>query len=170
MAIAGSICAVFNPALVPAAVLGSTAPDWFEPLKRNLLRQHKVKHRGSTHYLAGWVLAMLLAIFVWDYQGILFWFAFGGAVHWACDAVTVTGAPVGWWSDNNITLFGGKIKTGHSTEYMVTGIVVAICALLIWHRSSTPGGFIPFFYDWPGFFRTGLLDGLEWRDNRFRIF
>lgn len=30
IAIAASICAVFNPGAVPAAVLGSTCPDWSE--------------------------------------------------------------------------------------------------------------------------------------------
>ena len=28
--IAGAVCAVFNPLAVPAALAGSTAPDWFE--------------------------------------------------------------------------------------------------------------------------------------------
>jgi inner membrane protein len=169
IAIAGSICAVFNPLAVPAAVLGSTAPDWFEYVKQAVNRHQRVKHRGSTHYLAGWVAAMLVAHLVWDWSGWVFWFAAGGAIHWFCDALTVSGAPVGWWSDRRVTLFGGKVKTGDSSETMITVIVVLVCAGLIWMRTTTPGGFLPFFYQWGSYFDRGLIDGLEWRTNRFNV-
>lgn len=169
IAIAGSICAVFNPVAVPAAVLGSTAPDWFEFVKRAVYRNRQVKHRGSTHYLAGWIAAMLVAHLVWDWAGWVFWFATGGAIHWFCDALTVSGAPVGWWSDHRVTLFGGKVKTGDSTETIITVLVVVACAVLIWMRTTTPGGFIPFFYQWGEYFDRGLVDGLEWRTNRFNV-
>jgi len=168
IAIAASVCAVFNPLAVPAAVLGSTAPDWFESVRRAMTRQ-RVRHRAATHYLAAWVAAMLFAHLVWDIGGAVFWFAAGGAMHWVCDALTVSGAPVGWWSDRRVTLFGGKIKTGDSSEYILTGLVVLVCALLIWARASTDSGFIPFFYEWGNHYRGGLIDGLEWRNNRFNI-
>ena len=45
-----------------------------------------------------------------------------------------------------------------------------ICAILVWQRESTPGGFLPFFYDWAGLYKSGLIDGLEWKTNRFRLF
>ncbi len=170
IAIAGSVCAVFNPAAVPAAVLGSTAPDWFEFILRAARRHRPVKHRGVTHYLAGWVGAALFALLVWDWRGLLYWFAVGGAIHWVCDALTVSGAPVGWWSDRRVTLFGGKVQTGHASEYLITFLVVLVCAVLVWQRESTPGGFLPFFYDWAGLYRSGLIDGLEWKNNRFRLF
>lgn len=169
MAIAASICAVFNPVAVPAALLGSTAPDWFEYVKRAARRDRYVKHRGSTHYLAGWVAAMLMAHLVWDWGGWVFWFAAGGAMHWFCDALTVTGAPVGPWSDRRVTLFGGKVKTGDASEYMITGLIVGVCVLLIVMRGSTPGGFIPFFYEWSDMYKRGLIDGSEWRLNRFNV-
>lgn len=169
IAIAGSICAVFNPMAVPAAVLGSTAPDWIEMIRRVYWRNKKVKHRAGTHYLAGWLLAVAAALLIWDWRGWLFWFAVGGAIHWVCDALTVSGAPVGWWSDRRTTLFGGKVYTGSPSEYIITGVIVVLCAIAIWMRSSTTGGFIPFFYHWGDFYERGLIDGLEWRNNRFNM-
>jgi inner membrane protein len=169
IAIAASICAVFNPLAVPAAVAGSTAPDWFEFVMRAVRRDKKTKHRAATHYLSAWLLLALGALFIWDWRGWLFWFAIGGTVHWVCDALTVTGAPIGWWSDRRVTLFGGKVHTGSSGEYMIAGVVVIVCVLLIWTKSTSSGGFIPFFYDWDGFFDRGLIDGLEWRGNRFNV-
>ena len=169
IAIAASICAVVNPFAVPAAVLGSTAPDWFEFILRAVQRDKRVKHRAGTHYLAGWAMLALAALFIWDWRGWIFWFAIGGAIHWFCDALTVTGAPVGWWSDRRVTLFGGKVHTGGSAEYIIAGVIVFICAVLIWSKSTSPGSFIPFFYHWGEFFDRGLIDGLEWRNNRFNV-
>lgn len=169
IAIAASVCAVFNPAAVPAAVLGSTAPDWFEFVMRAFQRDKRVKHRAATHYLVGWMLAALAALLIWDWRGWIYWFCIGGTVHWVCDALTVSGAPVGWWSDRRITLFGGKVQTGGTAEYVITGLVVLVCAGLIWSRSASAGGFIPFFFHWSEFFDKGLIDGLEWKNNRFNI-
>jgi inner membrane protein len=169
IAIAGSICAVFNPVAVPAAVLGSTAPDWFEMVKNAFSTRKKVKHRAATHYLVAWIGLALFARLIWDFQGWLFWFALGGAIHWFCDALTVSGAPVGWWSDRRVTLFGGKVYTGSPAEYVITGIIVTVCAIFIWARSSTPGGFIPFFYHWGEHYEEGLIDGHEWKTNRFNL-
>lgn len=164
--IAGAICAVFNPLAVPAAVAGSTAPDWFEYLIKAVRGDKRLKHRGVTHYLFAWVLAALVALLIWDFRGWMFWFSVGGAVHWVCDALTVSGAPVGWWSDRRMTLFGGKVRTGSSAEYVITGLVVLVCAVLIWSRHSA-GGFIPFFFHWGEFYEQGVIDGFEWRANRF---
>lgn len=167
--IAGAVCAVFNPMAVPAAVAGSTAPDWFEFINRAVRRDTRLKHRGATHYLAVWVIFALAARFVWDWNGWLYWFAIGGAIHWVCDALTVTGAPLGWWSDRRMTLFGGKVHTGGVSEYFITGIVVLLCAVLIWTKHTAHGGFIPFFYHWGEYFEKGLIDGFEWRTNRFNV-
>lgn len=167
--IAGSVCAVFSPIAVPAAVVGSTAPDWLEWVIRGIRRDKRVKHRGMTHYFAAWALLALFAHFVWDVRGWVFWFAFGGAVHWVCDALTVSGAPLGWWSDRRMTLFGGKVHTGGVMEYLIAGAVVFVCALVIWTRSSAGGGFLPFFYHWGSFYEQGVIDGFEWRANRFNV-
>lgn len=171
IAIAGAVCLVFNPAAVPAAVLGSTAPDWFEWVLGAVQRRH-VKHRGITHYLVAWLGVAAVAHFVVDWHGLFFWFAMGGAIHWCCDALTVSGAPLGWWSDRRMTLFGGKVQTGRPSEYLVTVAIVAICAALVWvtHSHNNNGPFVPFFYDWPGMYRAGLVSGQEWRANRFSFF
>lgn len=101
IAIAGSICAACNPGAVPAAVLGSTFPDWSEWGLRAVTGR-KVAHRGVTHYLTTWVLLAVFAAVLWDWRGWLFWFAMGNIVHWFCDALTVSGAPVGWWAGGRI--------------------------------------------------------------------
>lgn len=166
IAIAASICAVFNPAAVPAAVLGSTAPDWFEMIARAFRKTQKTKHRATTHYLVAWLGAIGFSIFVWDWRDQLFWFAMGGAIHWFCDALTVSGAPVGWWSDRRVTLFRGKVYTGSPAEYVITGLIVFVCGLMIWTRTET-GGFIPFFYQWGEMYEQGIVDPAEWRARRF---
>jgi inner membrane protein len=170
IAIAGAVCAVANPEAVPAAVLGSTAPDWFEWFKRALNNRKKVQHRGATHYLVGWALGMALAHFLWDWHGWLFWFAAGGTIHWVADALTMSGAPVGPWSDRRVTLFGGKVATGSPAEYAITAVIVMACVLAIWVRGGLQStAFSPFFYDWRGMQRGGFIDGKELRDNRFNV-
>lgn len=166
--IAGAICAVANPVAVPAAVAGSTAPDWFEAIVRALRRDGQAKHRAGTHYLAGWLLGAAFAWAVWDWQGWILWFCLGGTIHWFCDALTVTGAPVGWWSDRRLTLFGGKVMTGSPIEYLITGVIVMVCAALIWSRAG-PAGFVPFFYHWQNLYDQGVVDGFEWKTNRFNF-
>jgi inner membrane protein len=166
--IAGAVCAVFNPVALPAAVAGSTAPDWFEGLARAVRQDQRVKHRAATHYLAAWAMAALFALLIWDYQRWLLWFSLGGMVHWFCDALTISGAPLGWWSDRRLTLFGGKVLTGSPTEYLITGVIVVICAAFIWAGQGV-GGFIPFFYHWQNLYERGVIDAFEWRSNRFNF-
>jgi inner membrane protein len=168
IAIAASICAVFSPVAVPAAVLGSTAPDWLEALIGTTRRGRKPKHRGPTHYIVAWILLAVMAKYIWDWQGWLYWFAIGGAVHWLCDALTITGAPLAWWSDRHMTLFGGKVMTGSSHEYLITGIICLLCAVIIWFKSPQHGsGFVPFFYKYGELYEKGIIDGHEWHAHRF---
>jgi inner membrane protein len=168
IAIAGSICAVFNPIALPAAVLGSTFPDWSESILKAITGRvgRKIKHRGVTHQLTTWTLLTLFSLFLWDWQKCLFWFAIGNVVHWFCDAVTISGAPVGWWSDRRITLFGGRVRTGGLSEVIVTSVIVAVCAAAIWTKHDA-GGFVPFFFHWGELYEKGLIDGHEWRAHRF---
>lgn len=165
VAIAASLAAPVNPMAVPAAALGATAPDWFEWILA--FAGKKVKHRTVTHYLAAWLLLAAFAALVWDWRGWLFWFAIGGATHWMCDALTIQGAPVGWWSDRRVHLFGGRVRTGSAAEYLITGGFVLAAAMLTWHTHDA--GFIPFFYDWGGMYEQGIIDGSEWRANRFHF-
>jgi inner membrane protein len=169
IAIAGAICAVVNPAAVPAAVLGSTAPDWFEWLLRAAHR--RVNHRGLTHYLAYWLAGMLAAHFIIDWRDCFFWFCAGGAIHWFCDALTSSGAPLGPWSLKRVHLFGGRVRTGGASEYTVTLCVVLLCGFIIYTQRATHGAdYVPFFPDWAGHYQAGRADAKEWRENRFKLF
>ena len=168
IAIAASTCAVLNPFAVPAAVLGSTAPDWLEWVINAVHRRGKVKHRGLTHYAAGWLALAAFGAFVWDWRGYVQWFAWGGFVHWVCDALTITGAPVGPWSDRRVTLFGGRVRTGSPLEYVIAGLWVTACGVLIWSK-AVDHGFTPYFMGWPSLYENGLIDGAEWRAKRWEL-
>lgn len=69
----------------------------------------------------------------------------GQRVHWFCDALTVSGPPVGWWSDRRITLFGGRVKTGSMAELAITVAIVAPCAIVIYTKREVPGSLSPSF-------------------------
>jgi inner membrane protein len=169
IAIASAICAVVNPAAVPAAVLGSTSPDWLEWLLRSGGR--RTVHRGLTHYLVAWLAGAGFAYFVVDWRGWLLWFCLGGAIHWLCDALTSSGAPLGPWSTRRTTLFGGRVKTGGASEYTVTVLIVVACGAIIYSQRGVTGtDHVPFFPDWAGHYDTGRADAKEWRDNRFKLF
>jgi inner membrane protein len=159
-----AVAAVFNPAAVPLAVLGATAPDWSEAVFR--LTGRRVAHRGATHYLVTWAGIMLFALFIWDWQGWLFWFGAGGALHWFGDSLTVTGVPIAPWSARRTTLFGGRLRTGGYGEFAVTGVVVIVAAFTVWMTRSH-ADFMPWFYDWGGLYDSGIIDGKEWRENRW---
>lgn len=165
---AAALAAVFNPVAVPAAMLGATAPDWSEWLVAVMRGGRKVKHRGVTHQLTTWLFGAMFFLFLWDWRGLGFWFCAGGIVHWIGDSLTVTGAPVGWWSDRRTTLLGGRLRTGGVGEFVVTGFVACGCAAVVWLRLGS-SGFVPFFYDWSGFYGSGMIDGHQWRENRFNI-
>lgn len=165
MAIAGSTTAVLNPVLVPAAVLGSTAPDWLEWVAKATGK--RIKHRTTTHYLVVWLVFTFCA---WplDPTGLITAFCYGGLTHILTDAMTVSGVPFGPRSDRRFHLFGGRFRTGDPAEYAVSFGVVAVCAVLVTMLSAS--GWYPFFYDWAGLYNGGVVDGAEWRANRFRFF
>jgi inner membrane protein len=166
--IAGAVCAVANPFAVPAAVLGSTAPDWLEPVL-SVVQRRRVRHRGVTHHLTSWLTLAAFAVLLWDWRGWVLWFALGGAMHWMCDALTISGAPVHWWSDRRATLFGGRVRTGGPSEYVVTGVIVATCAAVAWWRRDELAGFIPYFMNWPQLYESGVIDAFEWRAKRWEL-
>lgn len=150
---------------VPVAALGATAPDWLEWVFAFLGKE--VKHRTVTHYLAVWLLIAAFGAYVWDYQGWITWFALGAATHWLCDALTIQGVPVGWWSDRRVHLLGGRIRTGSASEYVVAAAAVGFAALITWNTHGVD--FIPYFYNWESLYEHGIIDGSEWRTNRFRF-
>lgn len=169
IAIAGAVTALANPLLVPAAMLGATAPDWLEWVITKL-NGYRLKHRGPTHYVSAWGLAVLFFSSGLDFRGVGLAFALGGLSHVLCDALTVTGVPFGPWSDRRFHLFGGRLRTGAPGEYAVTLGVVLVCALIGWQLRGISGEFSPFFPDYAGMYRDGLLDAKEWKERRLQFF
>lgn len=167
VAIAGATCAVWRPELVPLAVLGATAPDWLEWVLKAV--GYRVRHRTVTHYLVSWLAALLFGLFVWDFHHAITAFAAGGLSHVLCDAFTIQGIPLGWWSDRRFNLFGGRLRTGNSGEYIFSGVIVVVCfGIALYTKQWHEGDYSPFFYDWSDYYQKGLIDGKEWKENRFR--
>lgn len=170
LTIAGATMALVSPALVPVALLGSTAPDWLEWVLKALGKP--VKHRTVTHYLLGWALLLAFALGLWDFHGILTAFAWGGLSHVLADACTVMGVPFTPHSDRRFHLFGGRLRTGGSGEYAVAWGLVAVCLVIavLFKPNSGGAGWYPFFYDWQGLYQSGVIDAKEWKDNRLKFF
>lgn len=169
--IGASVCALWQPAAVPAAVLGATAPDWLEWVGRNHLPLARAAHRGATHNLLGWVLVTALGWTVdapWGTHVAAF--GIGGSLHWLCDSLTVTGAPLTWWSQHRSTLFGGRMRQGSQTERALAIGVAVVCGLLAWPAWNEPGEFSPYLMPWRQHYRAGLIDAAEWRRHRYSPF
>jgi len=168
IAIGGSIMAVIHAELVPITILGATAPDWMEKVGNALGR--RIKHRTVTHYVASWTALLAFSVFFWDYHHIIAAFASGGLSHVLCDALTVSGVPMGWWSDRRFHLFNGQLKTGQIGEYLVAGTVVIASGFAMYMVRAHTSAYMPFFFDWGDYYHRGLIDGYEWKLNRFRFF
>ena len=165
--IGASTTAVINPMLVPVAALGATAPDWMEWISK-LLGRH-VKHRTTTHLLLLWLAGFVGALFL-DPVGLVTAFLWGGLTHILTDALTVSGVPFSPYSDRRFHLFGGRLRTGDPGEYVIAFGVMLTCAALVMLFTREGSGWMPFFYDWMGLYNHGVIDGSEWRTNRFRFF
>lgn len=168
IAIGAAVGALVNPMSVPAAVLGATAPDWLETVYK-LLAQRKIKHRGPTHVVAYWLIALGGFIVVWDWQGMGMMFCVGGLTHLFGDAMTREGVPLWWGARANSHLFAGRLRTGGSGEYFVSFSVLVLCLAVSFYYKPGGGGFIPFFYEWGRYYDRGLIDGSEWKQNRWKF-
>ena len=170
--IAGATTAIINPFLVPIAIIGSTAPDWIETIANKVFGA-RWQHRQETHYLIVWLSLALFFALVWDFKGILTAFCYGGLTHILADSLTVAGVPFAPNSNNRFHLFGGRLRTGDSQEYIVSFTVLIISFILIYLMGgfeSDSSHFVPFFYDWQQYYQDGIIDASEYKANRFRIF
>jgi inner membrane protein len=173
--IGGAVCAVFQPAAAPVCMAGAIAPDVLETIIPVITGKPPIRHRTVTHYLVFWLLPLGLSHWFDFGAHYLFWFCWGGVTHWLCDAVTIHGAPIAWWSKTRTSLMGGKIRTGSTLEYMITTLIVAACvALMIFTRSYNNGDsnnhFSPYFMPWHQLYQTGVIDAFEYRQHRFSLF
>ena len=171
--IGAALAAVIDPLLVPVGVIGATAPDWLEWVIKPF---YPVKHRGATHVVLYWIAAIAFFLAV-DWHRIGLGFAIGGFSHVFADAFTIAGVPFAPWSDTRFHLFGGKLRTGNGGEYVVAGLIAALCFCFVLYSPVKIGtaaqkenGFIPFFFNWKKFYDAGLIDGAEWKKNRFNFF
>lgn len=167
--ISASICVLWRPEVAPMAILGATAPDWLEGLAQRL--KIPLTHRGVTHVLTTWIgLALLCSLM--GAPPAMVAFVLGGVIHWLCDALTVSGAPVGWWSSHRTTLFGGKIVTGDRNETRLTLCILVLCLLLLQVRGAwwDEEAYSPFFTNWEALYHRGVIDPIERRVHRFLFF
>ncbi|MEE9356618.1 MAG: metal-dependent hydrolase [Methylococcaceae bacterium] len=164
--IAGSTTAVIAPELVPVAILGSTAPDWIEWILKAV--GNPVKHRTVTHIVMYWVLLSLFGLVIWDWHGIVSAFAYGGLTHVIADSLTIMGVPFTPFSDRRFNLLGGRLRTGEAGEFLVSGGIGAVC-IVVASQLHTASDFFPFFYGWGELYNQGIIDGHEWKTNRFNF-
>jgi inner membrane protein len=161
--IGGSTGAVIDPMIAPYAIFGSILPDLAEkflPVTR---------HRAETHYLALWIALVIFSFFIFDMKGILLGISWGAVTHVLADALSVSGVPFSPWSSNRFHLLGGRLRLGAPAEYMISFSILVICALIVFNTHGK-GSFTPFFFNYKDFYEEGIIDGYEWRQNRFRVF
>ena len=84
------------------------------------------------------------------------------------DALTVTGVRFAPNCDRRFHLFGSRLRTGEAGQYSVAWGIVLVCVVVesLLHKTM---GWYPFFYDWEGMYESGVIDGAEWKANRFRL-
>jgi len=145
---------------VVLALLGSTAPDWFEDLFG--LREH----RGVSHYFVLWFFAFLLCLglllsgFEWAFYPLSF--VVGGLSHLFLDALTVAGIPLGVGKIR--VRIGGLIRTGKTSEWV-------FLALLLVAFVPIRGMNIEIGYSkWKSYYEKGLLDEREFQERKFKLF
>lgn len=173
-AIASAIIIPFNPSLLPVAILGSTAPDWLEYVLNFF--GVKVKHRGATHYLII-PLAIIIFSFIFDFKNIIFWFGISYLTHWIADALTISGVPLSPYDKNKINLFGGRLKTGEITEYILSFSLLGISLLifnpiihLYKNNEETPVDFNVYYMDYKDLYEKKIIDEKIYKEKRFKLF
>ena len=167
--LAAAPAALIAPAMLPAVVLGATAPDWLEWLLKAL--RHPVKHRGPTHWLTVWLVVLMLGAVLPGWTGgVVLAFGWGGLSHVLADALTVSGVPFSPLSERRFHLLGGRLRTGGAGEYGIAWGVVLVCWVLRGQLAAPGSGYAPFFPNWAERYEQGTATAKEWRDNRFRFF
>lgn len=164
----------FNPALVPVAALGATAPDWSEWIGK-FFGMH-IEHRKQTHYLIVPVGIILLSAFI-DYHSIIFWFGIGYLTHWFADSVTITGVPLSPWDTRKIHFFGGSLRTGEPIEYVYAFGILALSIFIfmpainkIMNEKENEFSFNPYSMQYRDLYEKKIIDEKEMVEKRFKFF
>jgi len=177
--IATAVALPFNPAAIPIAVAGSTAPDWMEGLLKPFMPH--LKHRKETHYLFFWIFAFALSFLI-DYRDILFWFTLGGITHILADSLTISGVPLSPWSKTKFHLFGGalkessfyKFRTGGQSEYIIAFSMLVIAIMLNnpinMLAKDNHNNFNPYMFNYRELHSDKIIDSKEYKENRFNFF
>ena len=126
----------------------------------------RIKHRTITHYFSVWLVGWI-GFSVLDPTGIIAAFCYGGFTHVFVDSMTIAGVPFSPLSDRRFHLFGGRLRTGDPAEYFISFGVIVICSMIVIVYSAS--GWYPFFYNWSELYNSGLIDGSEWKENRFKF-
>jgi len=170
MAIAAAVTLPFNPAVLPASILGSTAPDWTEWILKFF--GVTVQHRGATHYIIV-PLFIILCSFLFDYKSVLYWFGIGYLSHWFADSLTISGVPLSPWDNNRIHFFGGKLRTGELMEYIIAFSLLAISVTIakpLLNLSFEKNSFNVYSMDYEKLNDEKIIDNSEYLKNRFKFF
>ena len=176
MAIATAVTIPFNPMAVPVALLGSTAPDWSEWILSFF--GIRVQHRGATHYL--YIPLLIIAFsFFFDFKSLIFWFGIGYLTHWLADSLTISGVPLSQFDKHRIHLFGGKLRTGQGSEYLIAYSLLGLSILLssnnlssisLFRDDSQGVVFSKFNIDYSNLHEKKIIDNKEMIEKRFKFF
>jgi len=173
IAIATAVTLPFNPALIVASSLGSTAPDWSEWIFKFF--GVDVQHRGFTHYIYIPIIIILFS-FVIDFQNMIFWFGIGYLTHWLADSLTPSGVPISQFDNHRIHLFGGNIRTGSPIEYILAfGFLIIIVSFVkpldqFLANDDKANHYNVYFNDYGQLYKDKIIDEKTYKENRFNLF
>jgi len=172
-AIATALILPFNPALIPIASLGATAPDWLEYVLKFF--GVEVEHRKETHYLIVPLIIIAISLII-DFKSFLFWFGIGYFSHWFADSLTRTGVPLSPWDNHRIHFFGGKLTTGEPLEYIISfaflGVIILIFKgnLIELNNQNGVYKFEVYNNNYQKMYDEKIIDEKEYKENRFKFF
>lgn len=114
------------------------------------------------NWLAMWLLLLPLAWFG------LTPFLLGAYFYFLFEALTLRGCEFSPFSHHRFHLLGGKFEKGGKLEYGIVVLSIILCMLITIKQETS--SFLPFMYDWQKLYNEGIIDGYEWRENRFKFF
>jgi len=170
IAIASAVTLPINPAMLPLATVGATAPDWIEYILKFF--GVIVKHRGATHYLYIPILIMITSILF--KSDLIFWFGLGYFTHWFADSLTISGVPISQFDNHRVHFFGGKIRTGEPLEYIIAFGFLAVSVMLVKPSlnilENSENVFNAYYIDHKKLYEKKIIDEKTMIENRFKLF